>query len=215
VWTLAPLLLDYFLLCIHISRFSLVNDLKQRALALSEHVSAALGGTITEPKQFESSVRSEIDKLKARDPDQSVSLANLIAMRLGVCRHRSILFKYLCDHMHRFPAQWGLRSASDSSSAASVDRSSSGDVRGAIPCQLVRGVLSAVPNGGSGEAKAENHMWNVVLLGHELFVVDAMQRPGQLLASDSKDARAYQRAILLGAQTGVHSTQVHFLKVEC
>jgi hypothetical protein len=173
--------------------YLLVEDLKQRTVALSEYVWAALGGSDPGP------VQSAIAVVKSRDPSNAISLGDVIALRRGVCRHRSILFKYLCDHMHRFPAQWAL------TSAASKAGASAGVVMGAIPCQLVRGVLTD----GSDLANTENHMWNVVRLGHELFVVDVMQRPRELLDAESKEAQAYQRAILLGAQT-----QVRVLKTE-
>ncbi len=106
--------------------------------------------------------------------------------------------------MHRFPNAWNLTDL-DASVAPTVDTQSAlGSVRGAIPCQLVRGVQSAAD--GSG---AENHMWNVVRLGSESFVVDVMQRPGELLAAGSKEAQAYQRVVLVNAVAGAHD------KVRC
>ncbi len=174
-----------------------MEDVKQRIVTLSEHVATAFGRSDIPSDMFEDGVQLVVDGLRAKDSSRMVSLGVMIAMRVGLCRHRSILFKYLCDHMHRFPAQWGLTAAAASASASSAD--GIGVVRGAIPCQLVRGVQLAP---GTSEADAENHMWNVVRLGDALFVVDVMQRPGQLLAADSKQAEAYQRAILAGATNG-------------
>jgi hypothetical protein len=176
---------------------SLLDDVLQRARTLSEFVSALLGGVDT--KTLEMS-EPAIASVRDRDPLRHVSLDTLICMQIGVCRHRSILFKYLCDHMHRFPAQWGL--ATDAPSSAAETK---GVVRGAIPCQLVRGVQFAAD--GSGDA-AGNHMWNVVRVGTESFVVDVMQRPGQLLPADSKEALAYRRVILAGA---VNESQMQVL----
>ncbi len=153
------------------------------------------GGSIVDPKPFNAALEEAISKLMALDADNEVPLGALIWSHVGVCRHRSILFKYLCDHMHRFPDQWALSAAP----ASATD--SSGVVRGAIPCQLVRGMQSAVAGTGAGE----NHMWNVVRLGDELYVVDVMQRPGELLPAESKEAQAYQRVILTSAVDGKHA----------
>ncbi len=170
-------------------------------MALSAHTSKVFGGSISDPTKFEATVRSLIALLISNEPDRAVPLGALIELRLGVCRHRSILFKYLCDHMHRFPDQWGLSPASQS------DGSGSGVVRGAIPCQLVRGVQS-VSGAADGSDLAHNHMWNVVQLGPDLFVVDVMQRAGQLLAAESKEAQAYQRAIHASAEPSGVQPQV-------
>jgi hypothetical protein len=175
--------------------------MEERIIALSKFVSTVFGGSITNLGTFQSRVDSAISEVKTWHLDQWVTLGGLIGFRLGVCRHRSILFKYLCDHMHRFPAQWGLTAASASASDAAAHGLCS--VRGAIPCQLVRGVRA------DGTA-SENHMWNVVRLGNESFVVDVMQRPGQLLAADSKEAQAYQRSILAGAQNGAPVSKVSY-----
>jgi hypothetical protein len=176
-------------------------------MTLSEYASKEFGGTIRDSRTFELKVQSAIAQLSSNDPDGRVSLAMLIDLRLGVCRHRSILYKYLCDHMHRFPEQWGLTAASQS------DGSGPGVVRGAIPCQLVRGVQSEVAADGSDVA--QNHMWNVVRLGSELFVVDVMQRPGQLLPADSKEAQAYQRAIQASAEPSEVQPQVREVHPLC
>lgn len=64
----------------------------------------------------------------------------------GLCRHRSLLFKYLCDLL-------------------------------VVPCYLVRG-----EHRGSGpETDGERHSWNVVVVGHELLLADAMLSPQRLL----------------------------------
>ncbi len=159
-----------------------MDDIRQRAAALSKHVSAVLGGTILS-KSFDSQIESAIVERIARYPARQVPLGDLIELRMGVCRHRSILFKYLCDHMRRFPKQWALAPASAASPTS---------VRGAVPCQLVRGVQSAAD--GSAAA-TENHAWNVVQIDDASYVVDVMQRPGELLPVDSKEAQAYQRLI--------------------
>ncbi len=164
-----------------------MTDLKQRVATLSAHVSDVFGGTV-ESAAFVSGVESAIAALVTKSGNQSVSLGALIRLGRGVCRHRSILFKYLCDHMHRFPEQWRPTNAADGS----------GPVRGIIPCQLVRGVQSALDGSGS----AEGHMWNVVRLSDELFIVDVFQRPGKLLSADSKEAQAYQRVILASTANG-------------
>ncbi len=167
-------------------------------MTLSQYASEVFGGTISDSKAFESRVQSAVAQLSSNNTDHEVPLSALIDLRLGVCRHRSILYKYLCDHMHRFPEQWGLTAASQSDG--------SGVVRGAIPCQLVRGVQSDVAADGSD--LAQNHMWNVVRLGSELFVVDVMQRPGQLLVAESKQAQEYQRAIEASAEPSGVQPQV-------
>ncbi len=105
--------------------------------------------------------------------------------------------------MQRFPAQWGL----SATTSASSDGAGAGAVRGAVPCQLVRGVQS-VQSADGNRAQAENHMWNVVRLGNDLFVVDVMQRPGQLFAADSKEAKVYQRAILADAGSSIVQSKV-------
>ncbi len=164
-------------------------------MTLSEYASEVFGGTISDSEALESRVQSAIAELSSNDPDRLVVLGRLIYSGVGVCRHRAILYKYLCDHMHRFPERWGLTAASQSDG--------SGVVRGAVPCQLVRGVQS--DGAADGSDVAQNHMWNVVRLGSDLFVVDVMQRAGQLLAADSKEAQAYQRAIQASAEpSGVH-----------
>ncbi len=165
-------------------------------MALSAHTSEVLGGSISDPTKFEAAVQSFIAVFSAGRPDRVVSLGNFITWQMGVCRHRSILYKYLCDHMHRFPEQWALSAAADGS----------GVVRGAIPCQLVRGVQSV--SAAHGSDVAQNHMWNVVRLGSELYVVDVMQSAGQLLAAESKEARAYQRAIQATPEPGRVQPQV-------
>ncbi len=157
---------------------------------LSVYASEVFGGNIRDSKAFESTVQSAIAQLSSNDPDRLVLLGSLIDLRLGVCRHRAILYKYLCDHMHRFSEQWGLSASSESNGSVLV--------RGAIPCQLVRGVQS-VSSAADGSGEAQDHMWNVVQLGTELFVVDVAQRAGQLLAAESKEAQAYQRAIQASA----------------
>ncbi len=169
-------------------------------MALSAHTSKVLGGSISNPTTFDATLRAAIALLRSQH-DRPVSLGDLIELRLGVSRHRSILFKYLCDHMHRFPAQWGLSAASQS------DGSGSSVVRGAIPCQLVRGVQS-VSRAADGSDVSQSHMWNVVQLGSELFVVDVMQHPGQLLAAESQEAQAYQRAIHASAEPSGVQPQV-------
>jgi hypothetical protein len=178
-----------------------VDDAKLRTVALSEYVSATFGGTKIDPETLEVLVQEVVGSLKPLHVDGWVDLGDLIKWRLGLCRHRSILFKYLCDHMQRFPAQWGLSSAT----VTTAEESGACVVRGAIFCQLVRGMQSA-PDGVT--AKPENHMWNVVRLGSELFVVDVMQRPRELLATESKEAQAYQRAILAGVGNGAPQSQV-------
>jgi hypothetical protein len=171
-----------------------VNDLKRRALFLSMHVATVFGlesTTFVESTTLEDRVQSAVSRLMAEHPTQEVSLGTMIKRRLGVCRHRSILFKYLCDHMHRFPAQWGLTSVASAASATDAP----GLVRGAIPCQVVRGVL-LVTQGNEVTKGVRAHMWNVVRIGSKSFIVDAMQCPGHLFSADSLKARAYQRLIL-------------------
>ncbi len=163
------------------------DDLKQRVVKLSVHASAALGGIVdSKTSPFSQVVEEVAAELKALHPHQVVSLGALIEIGVGLCRHRSILFKYLCDHMHRLPAEWGLTAGGDA-------------VPGAIPCQLVRGIHAAAD--GSGDI--ENHMWNVVRIGDKSFVVDVMQHPRQLLPVDSKEAQFYQRTILASAEAQV------------
>ncbi len=108
-------------------------------------------------------------------------LGALIEKGVGMCRHRAILFKFLCDHMCAEPEQWGQ---SISTAGAVPD--------GVIECSLVRGVQYQRDE-KSGGVRALGHMWNVVLVdGHE-YVVDVMQCAERLIPLNSNEALAYSR----------------------
>jgi hypothetical protein len=108
-------------------------------------------------------------------------LGALTQKGVGMCRHRAILFKLLCDHMCSAPERWGL----SATAAGAVPN-------GGIECSLVRGVQYQRDE-KSGVVQALGHMWNVVLVdGHE-YVVDVMQCPERLIPLTSNEALAYSR----------------------
>ncbi len=118
-------------------------------LALAAFVSQSFGGS-NAGSELETKVKAAVARL--RNATGHLWLDGLIKARLGVCRHRSILFKYLCDHMCLHPAQWGLVPAATTAGASAS--ASAPLPAGAILCQLVRGVVTAV-RAGVGDGKNE------------------------------------------------------------
>ena len=86
----------------------------------------------------------------------------------GVCRHRSLLFKVLCDELCKQPEHASLN------------------------CRLVRGAYQHDADSGGG------HAWNVVLLDGKHQLCDVMHDPGSLYGIDSTKAEHYQRLTLGG-----------------
>ncbi len=140
-------------------------------LKLASFVWQAFGGASIRGDELDKKTQKVVVPLK-KAGDGVVSLGDMIKNGVGVCRHCSILFKYLCDHTCRFPAQWGHTAST------------------ALPCQLIRGVVP-----GSGALKFENHMWNVVLIGTRAYIMDVRNSPSALIDLESKQALHYQRLV--------------------
>jgi hypothetical protein len=147
-------------------------------------VAGVFGGA--DPRIVESTKKAIADlRVAATGENPNVHrmpLGALVRKGFGLCRHRAILFKFLCDHMCTEPERWGL-SATGTVGATPA---------GGIECSLVRGVQYERDE-KSGVVQALGHMWNVVLVDGTECVVDVMQRPEQLIASASNEALAYSR----------------------
>ena len=70
-------------------------DLKDRIQGVAKYVCAAMGGTNVDEAEAEQHIR-ELRKSKKFETDVGEVLLGTI--ELGLCRHRAILFKWLCDH---------------------------------------------------------------------------------------------------------------------
>ncbi len=113
------------------------------------------------------------------DQHNRLFLGVLIKAGIGLCRHRSILFKYLCDDTALHPDQWCQPQPFGLTHRATVPPAP-------IFCRLLRG----------RQIGGENHAWNTVLLDGKYYVVDVTQYPDRLLEEDSIEAKSYQRLIL-------------------
>eukprot|EP00966_Prymnesium_polylepis_P184825 4283576-Prymnesium_polylepis.1 len=113
--------------------------------------------------------RTEADlrTIKRRLGSNVVPLHELVDHN-GVCRHRSLLFKVLCDQLRHEAEHTSLR------------------------CRLVRGNYEHDARSGGG------HAWNVVLLDGKNYLCDVMHDPGTLYEIDSEKAKHYKRLSLGG-----------------
>eukprot|EP00927_Polykrikos_kofoidii_P060266 TRINITY_DN55287_c0_g1_i1.p1 TRINITY_DN55287_c0_g1~~TRINITY_DN55287_c0_g1_i1.p1 ORF type:complete len:839 (+),score=145.80 TRINITY_DN55287_c0_g1_i1:51-2567(+) len=97
---------------------------------------------------------------------------------VGICRHRAILFKYVCDTL------------------------------GLANCAVVSGVvvkkvgLCDVAELRESSSGPPDHMWNVVDVYQERFLVDLMLQPGELIRDEQKIAAMYHR---LNGRAGIKS----------
>ncbi len=72
-----------------------VQDIKDRIECVANYVCNAMGG----PRVNLNTVKRHIESLRSSNKfDTLVGEVLLGTIQLGVCRHRSILFKWLCDH---------------------------------------------------------------------------------------------------------------------
>jgi hypothetical protein len=72
------------------------SDPLRRVTTLATFVSETLGGHDVK----------RLSELKVPAPRTRIPLGFFIKQKAGVCRHRAILFKYLCDHMVLHPGKW-------------------------------------------------------------------------------------------------------------
>eukprot|EP00931_Biecheleriopsis_adriatica_P059859 TRINITY_DN35887_c0_g1_i1.p1 TRINITY_DN35887_c0_g1~~TRINITY_DN35887_c0_g1_i1.p1 ORF type:complete len:418 (+),score=78.52 TRINITY_DN35887_c0_g1_i1:57-1310(+) len=80
----------------------------------------------------------------------------------GLCRHRSILFKYVCDEL-------------EICDCALVD--------GMLPPSLML-QSSSVQQKARPNGQGFDHMWNIVRISGENYITDALNLPGQLLNAE-------------------------------
>ena len=128
--------------------------------AIAQTCSVVLGGSaaMRDTSLTDKSVR----EIKQRLRSNVVPLHELLE-RNGVCRHRALLFKVLCDELSKRP-EHGAN----------------------LHCRLVRGDYESHGAGGG-------HAWNVVLSGAVTKLCDIMHKPGTLYAETSEKAEHYKR----------------------
>jgi len=155
---------------------------------LAKAVSEVLGGPATRGQKIQELFATIVGKLP-KDAPVDFPIGYLFAgapgaeTGCGVCRHRALLFKYLCDTF---------------------------DV---APCAVLTGVLAPPDlekikrsNFSEGD-KVEDHMWNVVKVDNRRFIVDCMAAGDALLPRDhlrgkEKGNMAYKR---IGGRAGLVS----------
>jgi hypothetical protein len=111
---------------------------------------------------------ASLGEIKRQLRSNVVPLHKLLEANNGVCRHRSLLFKVLCDELCQQPEHATLK------------------------CRLVRGAYQHDADSGGG------HAWNVVLLDGKPQLCDVMHDPGTLYDIDSTKADHYKRLTLVG-----------------
>jgi len=108
--------------------------------------------------------KNALREIKQRLRSNVVPLHELRS-RAGVCRHRAILFKVLCDELSKRPEHGP-------------------DLR----CRLVRGDYESDHAGGG-------HAWNVVRSSGVFKLCDVMHQPGKLYDDSSDKASHYKRLL--------------------
>jgi hypothetical protein len=133
---------SFHLVLVHLGEY-------QRAQLLSLFVDSVFGGRT---KDVEALTLQYICQSfqSSKQTHAIVNLSSLVNLA-GVCRHRSLLFKYLADHSVRFPAEWGVSTET-----------------------LALPIRSRLIRGDQGDGP---HAWNVVSVENKPFLLDVMQDP--------------------------------------
>ena len=118
---------------------------------------------------------ADVDRVrKANGGSDIIPLGNV---RLGVCRHRAALFKYLADAFAASAEALGV------------------DVLLQLRTRLVRGRFD-------GDNRSVGHAWNLVWspLHKSWFLIDVMHDPRRAFEEDSDEAQKYNSIAIAGAE---------------
>ncbi|KAG2392473.1 hypothetical protein C9374_012725 [Naegleria lovaniensis] len=136
------------------------GELKIFYAYISEFVSACMGGYSPNIADFSS---THISNLAKQRKSKYIFIGDV---RFGVCRHRSILFKYICDYLFMD----GFK-----------------DIR----CRLVRGKCSGGNHAWNIVSIIDTKSKSATL--PDLYLVDIMRYPGHLYSVSSVDADLYKQ----------------------
>nr|CAG4710097.1 unnamed protein product [Naegleria fowleri] len=136
------------------------SELKRFYAYISEFVSSCMGGYSPNIADFSS---THISNLAKQRKSKFIFIGDV---RFGVCRHRSILFKYICDYLFMD----GFK-----------------DIR----CRLVRGTCSGGNHAWNIVSIVDTKSNSATL--PDLYLVDIMRYPGRLYSVNSVDADMYKQ----------------------
>ena len=138
-----------------------------RALVIAEAIHNATGGDYGSSDAGCIEIEAKIDQLRAARNTNVIIVGNILDMKLGVCRHRSLLFKYLADYTHTEQISNCNRSAHNYN---------------VVESRIIRGNYL-----GGG------HVWNIVVCDRSLYLLDIMHDYSHLHSMKSQKANELYR----------------------
>jgi len=130
--------------------------------------------------------------LKLNMKNNGTNVVHIGQVKYGVCRHKSILFKYLCD-------QIGIDCVLIRGKIFRQPKTDEdgNEVKDTLKDKIKTNYLSCLPCSSfekKKKKKSGNHIWNLVIIKKRIYVVDVRNRPGQLIKiSDAQNDRLIKK----------------------